>query len=79
MPIRETRLIVGRIPYANLFPFFYYLENRCDSSLYKFINGHPSKLNKLLREGLLDISPSSSIEYLRNKDKYSLKIGRAHV
>ncbi len=30
----------------------------------------PSKLNKMLKQGELDISPSSSIEYLRNKKKY---------
>lgn len=72
MAIKRTRLRIGRIPYANLFPLFYYLENKCDNSLYKFINGHPSRLNKLLREGNLDISPSSSIEYLRNKERYSI-------
>jgi len=70
--MRRKILRIGRIPYANLFPFFYYLESECDNSIYRFINGHPSRLNKLLREGLLDISPSSSIEYIRNKDEYSL-------
>ncbi|GAB4546226.1 MAG: menaquinone biosynthesis protein [Thermodesulfovibrionia bacterium] len=70
--MKRALIRIGRIPYANLFPFFYYLENQCDSSLYRFINGHPSELNRLLRHGHLDISPSSSIEYLRNKDRYSL-------
>ncbi len=68
--MKKTILKVGRIPYANLFPIFYYLENKCDISDYRFINGVPSRLNKMLREGDLDVSPSSSIEYLRNKDKY---------
>jgi len=70
--MRKGRLRIGRIPYANLFPFFYYLENQCDSSFYRFINGHPSRLNRMLRKGLIDISPSSSIEYLKHRDIYSI-------
>lgn len=67
--MRKKTLRIGRIPYANLFPVFYYFDkyNRPD---YRFIKGVPSKLNLMLREGKLDISPSSSIEYLKNKDKY---------
>ncbi len=68
--LKDKKLRIGRIPYANLFPVFYYLEKECDHSEYRFINGVPSRLNKMLREGKLDISPSSSIEYLRNKNKY---------
>ena len=68
--MRGTILRIGRITYANLFPIFYYLEKECDLSEYKFINGVPSALNKMLRDGELDISPSSSIEYLKNKKKY---------
>lgn len=68
--MKNNRLKIGRIPYANLFPIFYYLDNKCDISDYRFIKGVPSRLNKLLRNGEVDVSPSSSIEYLRNKDKY---------
>ena len=68
--MKNNRLRVGRIPYANLFPIFYYLDNKCDISNYRFVKGVPSKLNKMLRDGEVDVSPSSSIEYLRNKDKY---------
>jgi chorismate dehydratase len=68
--LKNTKLRIGRIPYANLFPIFYYLDRECDHSAYRFIKGVPSTLNKMLREGKLDISPSSSIEYLRNKNKY---------
>lgn len=68
--MKNNRLKIGRIPYANLFPIFYYLDNKCDSSDYRFIRGVPSRVNKMLREGELDVSPSSSIEYLRNKDRY---------
>lgn len=70
--MKNKKLEIGRIPYANLFPIFYYLDSKCDHSKYRFTRGVPSKLNRLLRKGELDISPSSSIEYLRNKDRYSI-------
>lgn len=68
--MKNNRLKIGRIPYANLFPIFHYLDNECDISDYRFVEGVPSRLNKMLREGKVDVSPSSSIEYLRNKNKY---------
>lgn len=40
--------------------------------MYEFVEGAPSDLNKKIREGLIDVSPSSSIEYLRHRDKYEL-------
>jgi len=70
--LKDTKLIIGKIAYANLFPIFYYFERETNHSDYKFINGVPSRLNRMLREGKLDISPSSSVEYLRHKEKYSL-------
>jgi len=68
--LKDNKLKVGRIPYANFFPVFYYFDKVCKHTDYKFIKGVPSKLNKMLRDGKLDISPSSSIEFLRNKDRY---------
>jgi chorismate dehydratase len=68
----KNRLLIGKIPYANLFPIFYMLEKEAGPSGYEFIEGVPSDLNKKIREGLIDVSPSSSIEYLRHRDKYEL-------
>ncbi len=68
--MKNEKLKIGRIPYANFFPIFHYFDTGRNNSAYKFVKGVPSKLNKMLREGQLDISPSSSIEFLRNKDKY---------
>ena len=68
--MKINKLKIGRIPYANLYPLFYYLDNECNNPEYTFIKGVPSKLNRMLRKGELDISPSSSIEYLRNKERY---------
>lgn len=68
----KDRLLIGEIPYANLFPIFYMLKRESDISEYEFIRGVPAELNKKIREGKIDVSPSSSIEYLRHQDKYEL-------
>lgn len=70
--MNKQRLLIGEIPYANLFPIFYMLKRGPDLSDYEFIEGSPSELNKKIREGLIDVSPSSSIEYLRHRDSYEL-------
>ncbi len=75
--LMREHLRIGRINYANLFPIFYMLEHRCDCSAYSFIEGVPSELNRLLRDGEIDISPSSSIEYLRHKDMYTILDGHS--
>lgn len=68
----DQKLRIGKIPYANLFPIFYTLESECDCSEYEFIEGVPSALNKMLRTGEVDVSPSSSIEYLRHSNEYAI-------
>lgn len=75
--LMREHLRIGRINYANMFPIFYMLEHGCDCSAYRFIEGVPSELNRLLREGEIDISPSSSIEYLRHKDMYTILDGHS--
>ena len=65
-------LRVGRIPYANLFPVFRALEQILPPGSVEFVEGHPRELNRMLREGTLDISPSSSIEYAMHPDRYLL-------
>jgi chorismate dehydratase len=70
-------LKIGKIPYANLFPIFYTLQKQEDFQSYKFIEGVPSELNKMIREGLLDVSPSSSIEYILRPSHYHLIDGHS--
>ncbi|NOY64646.1 MAG: menaquinone biosynthesis protein [Nitrospirae bacterium] len=67
---------IGRIPFLNLLPIFYYLEKYC-SERYSFLSGVPSEVNDYLRKGVLDISPSSSIEYLRDPESYRIIPGHS--
>ncbi len=70
-------LRIGRFSYSNLFPIFYMIERQADCSAYRFIEGVPSFLNREIREGRIDVSPSSSIEYLRNRDRYDIIEGHS--
>lgn len=71
------KLRIGEIPYANLFPIFYTLKNEFDCSAYEFAEGAPSQVNKMLRSGEVDLSPSSSVEYLRNPSLYRVIEGHS--
>ncbi|MCX8034078.1 MAG: menaquinone biosynthesis protein [Thermodesulfovibrio sp.] len=65
------RLKVGWIQYANVYPIFYVLqkEGLLTEDIH-LVRGVPSQLNWALRNDLIDISPSSSVEYLLNKELY---------
>jgi chorismate dehydratase len=65
-------LRVGRIPYANLVPIFHRLATGGVPGGVSFVDGHPYELNRKLRDGELDLSPSSSIEYAVRPDRYLL-------
>jgi chorismate dehydratase len=57
-------LNIGKISYLNVYPLY----NSISSG--RLIEGEPSDLNKLLRNGQIDISPSSSFEYIKNPENY---------
>lgn len=65
------RLKVGWIQYANVYPLFYVLqkEGLLTEDIH-LVKGVPSQLNWALRNDLIDVSPSSSVEYLLNKELY---------
>ncbi|MBF0336676.1 MAG: menaquinone biosynthesis protein [Nitrospirae bacterium] len=65
---------IGRIDFANLYPIFHCLERLGDRARlrYEFTGGVPSQVNALMRQGLIDVGPASSIEYLRNRHLYDL-------
>lgn len=62
-------LKIGFMDYANVYPIFYYLLQ--DKNI-EYIKGVPSELNKAMRQGLIDVSPASSIEFARNHDLYNV-------
>lgn len=65
------RLKIGWIEYANVYPIFYVLQKEGLLTEYvHLVKGVPSQLNWALRNNLIDISPSSSAEYLLNKQLY---------
>lgn len=68
-------LSVGRISYANCAPFFHYLAAAGFAG--EIVDGVPAQLNRLLAEGAIDISPSSSFEYARNWREYLLLPGHS--
>ncbi|MBF0538817.1 MAG: menaquinone biosynthesis protein [Nitrospirae bacterium] len=68
-------LRIGRIDFANLYPIFHCLARRCARTVgrrYEFVGGVPSQVNALMRQGVIDVGPASSIEYLRNRHLYDL-------
>ncbi len=66
-------LKIGKISYLNVYPFFSALD--CLKFGSKFIEGEPSILNEMLYNGEIDVSPSSSFEYIRNPDNYYIVKG----
>jgi chorismate dehydratase len=73
----HAKLRIGKIPYLNLAPIFHVLQKECDCMGYEFVEGYPAALNKMLREGNIDVSPSSSIEYLRDESAYGIIEGHS--
>lgn len=68
-------LSLGHIDYLNCVPFFHYLPDLGFSG--RIVDGVPSELNRLLAEGEIDVSPSSSFEYARNWQKYVILPGQS--
>jgi len=66
-------LKVGKIEYLNTVPVYYgFLTGKVSYDSVEFVEDVPSELNRLLREGELDVSVISSYEYLVNSNRYLL-------
>ena len=72
---KKSQFTVGHISYLNCVPFFYFLREFGFSG--KLVSGVPSELNRMLQQGEIDVSPSSSFEYARNWRKYILLPGHS--
>ena len=62
-------LKVGFMDYANVYPIFHYIQ---DMVGIEFLKSYPSNLNIAIRDKVIDISPSSSIEFIRNYEQYNI-------
>ncbi len=71
------KLRVGNISYTNLYPILYMLRQSLDPAEFEVYPSFPAELNRMMRLGEMDISPSSSIEYLRNERLYDLIEGHS--
>ena len=70
------KLRIGRIDYLNMWHIFHLLVDVCpEGPDFHYQPGHPSHLNNSLATGGLDISPSSSFEYLLHAEQYELLPG----
>ncbi|MCJ2163083.1 MULTISPECIES: menaquinone biosynthesis protein [unclassified Pseudodesulfovibrio] len=67
MPLR-----LGKIGYLNVLPIYHPLETGLIENDFAISSGPPSELNRLMDDGLLDLSAASSIEYARHPEKYYL-------
>lgn len=71
----DKHLTLGHIRYLNCVPFFGALAEQGFQG--RLIPGVPSELNRMLHQGHLDASPSSSFEYARNWRDYLLLPGHS--
>lgn len=63
---------VGHIKFLNCFPIYYGLVKNMDILDMELVPGSPTELNRMLLDGKLDVSPMSSVEYHKNRDKFLL-------
>lgn len=71
------KLRIGRMSYTNIYPIFHELDSTLDPDSFELFNSYPSELNRMMRQGVMDVSPSSSIEYLRGDTIYDLIEGHS--
>jgi len=65
-------LKLGHIIYSNCLPPHAGIVMNKVAFPFKLVEGVPTELNRLLYEGKVDVSPSSSIEYAMNPGRYLL-------
>ena len=63
---------VGRIPYVNCYPVYGGIDRGRVPFNGMLVDGVPTKLNKMMAEGSLDISVVSAVEYARDSRRYLL-------
>jgi chorismate dehydratase len=61
---------IGRIAFANCTPIFTAFEQVNPRVDYHLVPGVPSALNRMLATGVIDLCPSSSVEYVKQAGQY---------
>jgi len=61
---------IGITPYLNAFPFYTGLVSELRNFQVDFVEGSPSVLNELIRNGKVYLSLISSLEYIKSSDQY---------
>ena len=61
---------IGRIAFANCTPIFSAFEQAHLQVAYHLVPGVPSALNRMLATGVIDLCPSSSVEYVKQSGQY---------
>ena len=68
----QSAIRIGHFQFLNGYPLYYGLEKGAGWGCFQLVHGVPTKLNRLLLAGELDISPISSIEYAANSGELLL-------
>lgn len=68
---QHSKIRLGLINFTNCLPLNYTLEQWQPAGI-ELIYGNPAQINSLMAAGELDAAPVSSVEYLKNEDKYKL-------
>ena len=63
---------VGRIAYINCYPVYGAIDRGIVPMQGELVDGVPTKLNKLMAEGGLDVSVVSAVEYAQDADRFLL-------
>jgi chorismate dehydratase len=71
----DNMLTLGHIIYSNCFPPHAGIVTGRTPFPFKLVEGIPSQLNRMLDQGAIDVSPSSSIEYAKHIGQYLLLPG----
>ncbi len=68
-------LTLGHIVYSNCFPPHAGIVTGATPFPFRLAEGIPTQLNRMLYDGAIDVSPSSSIEYAMNPGRYLILPG----
>ena len=63
-------LSIGEINFLNCLPLFSLLKKEFPGNHCRYTAGNPAQLNRMLADGRIDISPSSSMEYALRPERY---------